>query len=301
MNWTEEWANKPQWHPKDPIQRGINKYKTKCLMGIPWRVAFALIDDGWILRNDIIWHKPNAMPSSVKDRLTQTYEHIFHFVKSKKYYYDLDAIREPHKTIHELFTRKTKPFGKKGSPNYRNAPVEESYGLTKHASAIASTFSEGLKLVYKKMKKLEASYQSKYKERKHGQTLQFFTREDALARMRAASKEVAKQLFPTNKRLQQDFINWVHDHAGHLKGKNPGDLWSIPTKPFNGAHFAVYPVEICIKPILSSSPPKSIVLDPMCGSGTTCLAAKKLGRRFIGIDINREYVKLARNRLKTES
>jgi len=70
----------------------------KCLIGIPWRVALALIDDGWILRNAIVWHKPNAMPSSVKDRLTCTYETIFHFVKNRKYYYDLDAIREPHST-----------------------------------------------------------------------------------------------------------------------------------------------------------------------------------------------------------
>jgi len=70
----------------------------KCLIGIPWRVALALIDDDWTLRNAIVWHKPNAMPSSVKDRLTCTYETIFHFVKNRKYYYDLDAIREPHGT-----------------------------------------------------------------------------------------------------------------------------------------------------------------------------------------------------------
>jgi len=75
----------------------------KCLIGIPWRVALALIDDGWILRNDVIWHKPNCMPSSVKDRLTNTYEHIFHFVKSRKYYYNLDAIRQPHKSKYAPF------------------------------------------------------------------------------------------------------------------------------------------------------------------------------------------------------
>jgi len=82
----------------EPPQAKLTDYKPKCLMGIPWRVAFALIADGWILRNDICWFKPNAMPSSVKDRLTNVWEHIFHFVKSKRYFYDLDAIREPHKT-----------------------------------------------------------------------------------------------------------------------------------------------------------------------------------------------------------
>jgi DNA modification methylase len=104
----------------------------------------------------------------------------------------------------------------------------------------------------------------------------------------------------------------------HPVGKNPGDViqmeaslkfpegaprwsipdfWSIPTRPFKGAHFAVYPEEICIRPILSSCPPNGIVLDPMCGSGTTLLVAKKLGRHYIGIDINEEYVKMARERL----
>ena len=83
----------------------------------------------------------------------------------------------------------------------------------------------------------------------------------------------------------------------HPKGKNPGDYWSICTMPFKGAHFAVYPEEICVKPILSSCPPKGIVLDPMCGSGTTLAVAKKLGRGYIGIEINPKYVDITTQRL----
>jgi len=83
----------------------------------------------------------------------------------------------------------------------------------------------------------------------------------------------------------------------HPFGANPGDFWSINTKPYKGAHFAVYPVEICIDPILSSCPPGGVVLDPMCGSGSTLVAAKTLGRKWIGIDINGDYVKLALERL----
>ena len=83
-----------------------------------------------------------------------------------------------------------------------------------------------------------------------------------------------------------------------LDGKNPGDFWNVCTKPFKGAHFAVYPEAICVNPILSSCPPNGTVLDPMCGSGTTCLTAKKLGRKFIGIEINPAYVQLARKRLE---
>lgn len=76
-------------------------YKNKMLMGMPWRVALALQDNGWILRSDIIWHKPNAMPSSIKDRPTTDHEYIFMFSKNNEYFYDADAIREPHKTFSE--------------------------------------------------------------------------------------------------------------------------------------------------------------------------------------------------------
>jgi site-specific DNA-methyltransferase (adenine-specific) len=78
-----------------------DKYQRGQLLGIPWRVALALQEDGWILRSDIIWHKPNAMPSSVKNRPTTDHEYIFFFAKSADYYYDIDAIREPHVTFTE--------------------------------------------------------------------------------------------------------------------------------------------------------------------------------------------------------
>jgi DNA modification methylase len=70
-------------------------YPQKCLLGIPWRVAFALINDGWILRSDCIWAKPNPMPESVADRPTQSHEYLFLLSKSPRYFYDADAIREP--------------------------------------------------------------------------------------------------------------------------------------------------------------------------------------------------------------
>ena len=82
-------------------------YRGKSLLGIPWRVALSLQDDGWILRSDIIWHKPNAMPSSIKDRPTTDHEYVFLFAKSQEYYYDPDAIREPHVT----FTDKSRMRG----------------------------------------------------------------------------------------------------------------------------------------------------------------------------------------------
>jgi len=86
--------------------------------------------------------------------------------------------------------------------------------------------------------------------------------------------------------------------SGHALGKNPGDFWNICTKPFKGAHFAVYPETLCIRPILSSSRVGDVIFDPFIGSGTTAVVAKKLGRRFLGCDIKPEYVKMAEERLK---
>jgi site-specific DNA-methyltransferase (cytosine-N4-specific) len=229
-------------------------YKPKCLLGIPWRVAFALIDDSWILRNDIIWRKPNAMPSSVKDRLTQTYEHIFHFVKNRKYYYDLDAIREPHTSVKDLGRKRLDTK----TPKYD----------------LAVKLGAG--------KICPSGYLAQHPKGKNpGDVL--------------TKHDVAVRRFPTG---DLGYTDPLHVKAYHEKGKNLGDFWNVCTKPFKGAHFAVYPEAICVNPILSSSPPNGTVLDPMAGSGTTCVVAKKLGRNFIGIELNPKYVELARKRLE---
>ena len=150
--------------------------KPKDLIGIPWRLAFALQDDGWYLRADIIWNKPNAMPESVKDRPTRAHEYLFLLTKSERYYYDRAAI-------------------------------------------------------------LEAN------------------------------------------------------------GRNCRSVWSIHTQGFPGSHFATFPqklVEPCIK---SSTRPGDFVLDPFFGSGTVGVVANQLERKFVGIELNTEYVTLASDRL----
>jgi site-specific DNA-methyltransferase (adenine-specific) len=95
-------------------------YKNKELLGVPWRVAFALKDRGWILRSDIIWKKPNAMPSCIKNRPTTDHEYIFLFSKSSEYYYDANSIREPHIT----FSEKSKMKGGRNHLGKRNGTPE---------------------------------------------------------------------------------------------------------------------------------------------------------------------------------
>nr|WP_198647111.1 site-specific DNA-methyltransferase [Pannonibacter carbonis] len=151
--------------------------KPKDLMGIPWRLAFALQDDGWYLRADLIWNKPNAMPESVRDRPTRAHEYVFMFSKQEKYFYDRDAVKEEN-------------------------------------------------------------------------------------------------------------------------GRNLRSVWNINTTPFPGAHFATFPqklIEPCLK---ASSRPGDFVLDPFFGSGTVGLAAEEMGRSYVGIELNPEYVALAADRLK---
>ena len=93
-----------------------DKYTDGELLGMPWRVALALQADGWLLRSDVIWHKPNAMPSSTKSRPTTDHEYVFFFTKSRDYFYDADAIREPHVTFTEQSRMRggRKHFGQRG-------------------------------------------------------------------------------------------------------------------------------------------------------------------------------------------
>jgi len=256
---------------------------TKCLLGIPWRLALRLVDEqGWILRNAIIWNKPNAMPSSVKDRCSNGYEFLFHLVKQKKYYYDLDAIREPVKQ-----------------------------------SSIARVSQRNIENQFQK-----------------GKVADFQNKEMNIKRILLYGLNPA--------------------------GRNPADVWTIPTQPRPEAHFATFPDTLCLKPILATCPQEicrkcgkarvriikvgepiptghggskkwtkvvekyrgkkstrtscfatgaimekqtigwtdcgcnagfepGIVLDPFAGRGTALIMAKKLSRHYIGYELKKEY------------
>ena len=189
--------------------------KPKDLIGIPWMVAFALRADGWHLRQDIIWHKPNPMPESVKDRCTKAHEYIFLLAKSAQYYYDNEAIKED-----------AKPESEK---RYK------------------STFHTG-------------------------------------------KKEISGQGRPGNASNTPGYKKWTGK-------RNKRSVWTVTTKPFKGAHFAVFPPTLVEPMVKAGCPEKGIVLDPFMGSGTVAEVALKLNRRFIGIELNPEYCKIAKNRI----
>jgi site-specific DNA-methyltransferase (cytosine-N4-specific) len=207
-------------NPREKVVNRIgNGYKQKDLMGMPWRLAFALQDFGWYLRQDIIWHKPNPMPESVTDRCTKSHEYIFLLTKNAKYYFDADSIKE------NAINTEEQQIAKRNKKQHRANAQEHEAKFVQH------NFSE-IKTVYEK--------------------------------------------------------------------RNKRDVWSVPVKPYSGAHFAVYPPELIEPCILAGSRIGDIVLDPFFGSGTTGQVSQNLGRKWIGCELNKNYEALQNERLSQQ-
>lgn len=250
-----------------------DSYLNKRLLGMPWRMAIAMVDQqNWIMRNDVIWHKIKGMDTS-KDKLRPVHEHVFHFVKRSRYYYDLDAIRS-----------------KPGQATVKNGAVVSATGVTgvryKRQIELSTSLSAQEKAQAESalsdtLRRLEAGEISDFRMviRKQQRT----THSDS-ARVSGRAKELAERGFY--------FLNY------HQNGSKPGDVWEIlPEDTGNrGAHYAVYPEDLCKIPILATCPPDGIVLDPFCGSGTTNFVAFQLGRKSLGIDISRSYIDQAQAR-----
>ncbi len=230
-------GNKHSERPGDVVERADCDLKPKDLIGIPWRVAFALQADGWYLRSDIIWHKPNPMPESVTDRPTKAHEYIFLFSKSQKYYYDQEAILEPV------------------SPN-THARVSQNV-----AAQVGSARANGVKRI---------------------------------GNMKAVIRTPKTLAAPDGVKNNESFA--LATCLLVLK-RNKRTVWEVATQPFKGAHFATFPEKLIIPCIKAGSPEGGIVLDPFGGSGTTARAARKLGRQFILIELNPEYVGMAEESL----
>ena len=227
--------------------------KPKSRMAIPERFYINCIDKvGLIARNDIIWHKPNPVPSSVKDRFTNHFEHVYFFVKESKYHFNLDAVRIPSK--HE-----SKPF---------NMRIRESKkGLTQ------AKLTGGMSAKEDKSHNKKGEIKEKYKDLPNSNVAR-------LHKDRAGNPNYIGTTTTPNP-----------------NGKNPGDIFTIPTKPFPEAHQAMFPPDLPLKIIKCAVPKDGIVLDIFMGAGTTALAAEMQGRQWMGIELNPEYIKIARKRL----
>jgi len=190
-----------------------NGLKAKDLVGIPWRLAFALQADGWYLRQDIIWHKPNPMPESVTDRCTKSHEYVFLLSKSRNYYFDNEAIKEPSVT-------RDNTNRDRDTTKLNNTP-----GRSRMA---------GLK-------------------------------------------------------------------TNNYEMRNKRDVWSIATKPFGKAHFAVMPEALVEPCVLAGSAVGDTVFDPFTGSGTVGIVALRHNRNFVGTELNPEYAEMAVDRIYNDA
>lgn len=203
------------------LKYNATKDLSKSLVGIPFRFAIEMLERGWILRNTIVWHKRNCMPSSIRDRFTVDFEYVFFFSKNKRYFFNQQF--EPHTSGDENTTRVFRP-GTKG----------------------------------------------------HSQLIK---------------KEIAH-----GKRSEKENENIIMKYGE--QGRNKRTVWTINTKPFPEAHFATFPEELIKTPILAGCPEGSgIVLDMFIGSGTTGIVALKNNRSYVGIEMSKEYMKLAEKRI----
>jgi len=182
--------------------------KNKDLIGIPWMLAFALRADGWYLRQEIIWHKPNPMPESVRDRCTKAHEQIFLLAKQPRYYFDNEAIKTPVKQDWGTRDRQDGKYHNEGTGLQPRSGLEKSYEMA-------------------------------------------------------------------NKR----------------------SVWTVPTRPYKGAHFATFPAELIEPCILAGSRAGDVVLDPFMGSGTTAGVALKHSRQYLGCELNPDYGSLQAERI----
>ncbi len=247
--------------------------KVKDMMGIPWRVALALQADGWYLRQDIIWHKPNPMPESVTDRCTKAHEYVFLLSKGPRYYFDAAAIAERAEKgdagsafdAGKTATHQGQRMAVGDRPQARRArELAEKHGLTD--AHIAAIRSAGVSDAGKALTTTNGAGKNT----------------EEVARLAAEAKAVLGGYY-------REFL--IPDQ------RNKRSVWTVATQPFKEAHFATYPPDLIEPCILAGAPAGGMVLDPFGGAGTTGLVADRLGRNAILIELNPEYAAMAQRRI----
>jgi site-specific DNA-methyltransferase (adenine-specific) len=253
-------------------------YKNKSLVGIPWRVALAMMaEQKWLLRNEIIWNKVKGGMDNSLDKLGNVHEQLFHFVKQQKYYYNIDAIRnKPHHAfVHD--GRIVSATGVSGV-KYRRQ-IELSTALTEREKTNA------MKDLEKILRSLQDGLIADFRMIIRGQ--QRTTHSDSVT-VSGRAKELKEKGYY--------FLRY------HPNGSKPRDVWDIlPEDSQNRkSHFAPFPTDLCKIPILATCPSPGIVLDPFVGTGTSTAIAYEFNCKSIGIDISPEYIEIANRRISPQ-
>ena len=261
----------PATQPNRMPQPGL---KPKDLVGMPWRVALALQEDGWWLRQDIIWHKPNPMPESITDRPTTAHEHLFLLSRSERYFYTAAAIMEPSSPDSHARARRGRSDSHKwadGGPGdqtiARGAP-SGGRAIIKHGEAPQD---------YARLNRRQDALHNR-------------SRGAGVNPKAAEAKPGTKQNASFSAAITQTVLM-----------RNKRSVWIVASEPFGEAHFATYPPALIEPCVLAGCPEGGTVLDPFFGAGTTGLVADRLGRHCIGIELNPEYADMARRRIQSDA
>ena len=319
-------STRTQEHSPVGVKPLLRSLKPKDLIGLPWRVAFALQADGWYLRSDIIWHKPNPMPESVRDRPTKSHEYLFLLSKQPRYYYDAQAIAEPANPKH--FSRYSCPI---------NIGQKETSGAGRPGGA-ANT--PGMKRLIENRNRRDvwtiatqpykgahfATFPEKLVEPcvLAGTSARGVCPECGAPWERMAGRGATKDVAPSSidrfgngesgvhRKVGSQYQKWMDEHPIVTTGWRPtcdhyDDRYraeairprSARQRAQQDAQYKWWWKRIHARPGSDTWPVKqAIVLDPFCGSGTVGAVALKHGRQFIGLDLSAPYLKLARERIE---
>jgi len=254
-----------------------DSYHEKCQLGLPWRIALAMIDQqGWILRNDVIWNKVKGGPDNAPDKLRTIHEYVFHFVKQNRgYYYDVDAIRTKPGQSRVVNGSVVSATGVSGIRYKRQ--IELSTALTNEEKAAAYTALEQI------LNEVRQGIISDFRMVIRGQ--------------QRATHSNAEQVSGRAKELNQRGFYFLKYHPN---GSKPADVWDIVPEDTQKRteHFAPFPTDLCKIPILATCPLDGMILDPFCGTGTAMAVAQSLSRKSVGIDISLTYLRSAEERCR---
>lgn len=244
------------------LRKRVVGLKPKDKLGVPWRLAFALQDDGWWFRSDVVWSKPNPMPEAVRDRPTVAHEFVFLFTKSERYFYNFEEARERCVV---------------GAAHPRVSATKRGADSLSKQAARAFSRRRGTAT-----------------DQRQGA----YTPEEAAARLEqgkgGASKRMGREPgWRGRVKSNESFNKAVVDV---VEFRNWRDVWTIPTQPSSLEHFAAFPEELARRCIIAGSKHGDLVLDPFTGTGTTGIVAITEGRRFVGVELNPAYAAMAEER-----
>lgn len=314
-------------HPIPRSDARVAGLKPKDLMGQPWRLAFALQDAGWWLRQEIIWNKPNPMPESVRDRCTKAHEHIFLLTKSERYFWDFEGSQEPasagtHARLSQASLAEQAGSARANGGTRSNRPMK--------AVGNGVGFGHGYDKNPKPRAVKTPAGWATGTDRKHDEVLGRYTEhrrsgkygdltggdDDGVHRTKAGLNLPTPKAALATTGNDGAYVDGKSGRTGRGPGwrvknnasmdealavmplvRNPRSVWTIPTQSYKGSHFATFPEALVERCLIPGCPPGGTVLDIFMGSGTTGQVAQRLGMNWIGIDLDLRNEALQRERI----